>query len=367
MKASNIIYLTDRSSAEMDDTCGMKYWWNKKACGQGIVSVHESIYLTTGREVHEDFAALAMLDNLSPNSLQSYIDEHMLAHLTDEDRENPKTMEHVYRRAGWFAAWGLFIEPQIRDEFEHVSVEGEIIFDRNPLWVAVTPDRVLRHRRDGYVVYKEFKSTITAQKKWLDSWSYAIQLHLGMKALEEELKEKVRFAQIIGLMKGSEGYGDNPHLSHPYVWAWYNASTKKWTSEYSQARSAQWEKMPVWEFDGGIVQWVIQCGEDTARSQFPHTGPVFLNDHMLNQWIEERTTREMLIADARGHDGTLWDMGVFPHSLKNCRPAFGDACDYQLACWNATVGANPLASGEYIKRTPHHHMEVVLREQGVIQ
>lgn len=351
-----LVFITDRSAAELDDKCGQAYWWNRKENGSGIVSIHESIALNVGREIHEDFAKLALMEDLSPEALQGTIDGWLSA-LTDDDKLDQTLMERTYRRAGWFAAWGLYIEPTIRAEYTNVSVESELVLDRRPLFVAVTPDRILRHRTSGYLVYRELKSTISASKKWLDSWLYAIQLHLGMKVVEEELGEAVKFSQIVGLMKG-DFRGD--HLSHPYVWGWYNESTGKWATSYDQARSAAWTSMPVWEYAGGVVEWVQRCGDEVARSQFPHSPPVFLNETMLSEWLNQRVYREQQIQTHLDGGAPYEQMFAFPKRLKSCRPPFGDACEYLAACWNSQVGSDPLASGEYIVRTPHHHIESIM-------
>jgi hypothetical protein len=360
VKVSDPLYVVDRSGAETDDTCHMKFWWNRREGGTGVSAVSKSIYLTTGTEVHDDLEALANMEDLSPASLQAHIDQHILAGLTNDDRVDQSLMEHVYRRAGWFAAWGLYIEPAIRAEFDNVSTESEIVFDRRPLLVPVTPDRVLRHKQHGYLIYREWKSTISASKRWLDSWGFAIQLHLGLKAIEEELKEPVKYAQIVGLMKG-DTRGD--HLAHPYVYGWYNDTTEKWTTSYENARSQAWSRMPVWEFAGGVVEWVQMCGPDVAVSQFPHTPPIMLNSYMLDQWVIERTRREESIAQVTSRDSLLFPF-VFPHNLKACRPPFGDPCEYLLACWNATVNDNPLRCVDYEPRVPHHPIELLLRQQG---
>jgi hypothetical protein len=260
-------------------------------------------------------------------------------------------METLYRRLGWLAAWAIYIEPTLRKEYENVGTEAEIILDRSPLWVAVTPDRLLRHRERHYLVYKEFKSTISSGPKWINHWPYAVQVHLGMKAIEEEMEEKVAFTQIVGLMKGNESYG---RLNHPYVWAYRRGDD--WRSDYA----AGWDHAPVWEYPGGVVEWVTRLGEDVARSQFPHSAPIFLNERLLDQMIERRIEREREIAE--WEDASRVDPGtrnlVFEQRTEQCRPAFGDPCPFLAACWNAEINKNPLGSGLYKVREPHHEIEV---------
>jgi hypothetical protein len=270
-------------------------------------------------------------------------------------------MELLYRRLGWFAAWGLFKEPFIRKDWETIHVEKELILDRSPLWVQVTPDRLMRRKDDPtFMKYMEYKSSISASKKWLDSWRFQIQLHTSLKAVQEELGESIRYAQVVGLMKGSYSNSDN-RLTHPYVWGYYNESTKEWTHSYEKARSASWSPMPVWEYPGGVVDWVLRAGADTAANIFPSTAPIFLDERMLEQWITRRKARAQqveMVKEVCLKDEKLRSIYFEPRTSK-CRPAFGDACPYVPLCWNAERAKAPFATGDFVKRTPHHDLEAI--------
>lgn len=356
--SAEIIYLLDRSAGETDDTCGMAFYWNRLHGKRGIEPVEKSTYLTEGIDIHDDLSAVASLEEITTNVVNDLIQERLNA-----AGENPNK-ETLYRRLGWLAAAALFMEPRVRADYENVATEHEIILDRDPLWVPVTPDRVLRHRQGRYLVYREYKTTITAGHKWISSWPYAIQVHLGIKAIEEELSEKVAFGQIVGLMKGDKR---GERLAHPYVWAYRNSQSGEWTHDYSKARSAAWEHMPVWEYPGGICEWVEKLGPEVGLSQFPHSAPVFLNERMLDNWIARKTARmaeiEATLSDCK-NDESIRRL-YFEQRTKNCRPAFGDPCPFLAACWNAAINAEPLASGLYQERTPHHIIEInALREQG---
>jgi len=364
MSGSQIIYLTNRTAAETDDKCGMAYWWNQEEGETGIVPKTEADALAVGREIHEDIEAISRMDDLSPFHLENLI-ENILNSVPIEDRGNTSKMERLYRRLGWISAWVLYMEPHLREIYEDVSVEGELILDRDPLWVAVTPDRVMRHKRDNYLIYLEYKSTITASMKWLASWKYAIQLHIGIKAIEEEfvrrgVGEKIAHAQIVGFLKGD--WRSN-HLAHPYVWAYRNSETGKWTHDYSKARGNTWSAAPVWEYPDGIVKWVQLLGEEIGKAQFPFSPPVSLNERMLDHWVSRRLSREIEVEQVREVCRKDFDARVvyFEPRTKNCRPAFGDACPYLGLCWNASIQQNPLATGDFIKRNPHHEMEIIFQ------
>lgn len=351
------IYLTDRTTAETDDKCGMRRWWYKHEGGWGIVPVKESIHLTVGKETHEDLATVAGMEDISFAAIDDAVRELIRSipgDTTDAQREL------LYRRLGWLAAYALYIEPKVRETFETVSVEAEHILDRDPLWISYTPDRYLRHRQGRYLVYKEYKTTISAGPKWMTSWAFKPQVHIGLAGMQEELKERVAYAQVMGLLKGDYSWGNEPRMNHPYVWGWYHAGKKEWTHDYQKARTAGWEKLPIWEYEGGPAAWVQRCGPDIAISQFPHTPPIFYNPRLLDDWVLRRTIREAQVAEVVEEcrvdlrKRVIW----FEPRTDQCRPPFGDACPYQLACHNAAINENPLGCRDYQRRTPHHETEV---------
>lgn len=358
---NKIIYLEDRSGAETDDVCGMKYWLNRKAGPEkkGIVPIKEDFALRIGRETHNDLQMIALMPDIRPGALKEVVAD-MISALTEEDKHDTLKMEILYRRIGWLVAFALYIEPGIRAKYETVHVEHELILDRNPLWVAFTPDRILRDRSHGVLEYREYKTTITSNTKWMHSWFFAIQLHIGLAGVSEELNEDVKFAQVMGLMKGYESPSDK-RLIHPYVWAYYNHNKNTWETDYQKTRGADWMAMPVWEFEGDMVDWVIRMGGDVAKSQFPHSAPVFLNARMLDEWCARREARQSQIAvieEACRTDEELRGI-YFERRTRNCRPPFGDACSYLKICWNAEANRDPMATGEYMVREPHHDVEIV--------
>lgn len=354
------IFLLDRSGADLDDKCGHAYWWNRLEAGIGVVEPGENDALMTGREIHEDLSDIAE----SPDPLEAArsITSRVLDGLDCDATQAQR--EHAMRRAGWALAYAIYIEPRVREQYENVHTEGELVLDRGSLWVPTTPDRVLRGWHTGKLVYREYKSTVSASQGYLDSWKLAIQLHIGMKAVEEELGEKVGFAQIMCLMKGDNRDGI---LKHPYTWGYRNDVTGKWTHEYAKARSAEWNPAPVSEYPGGLEAWVRYLGEDAAREMFPHTEPIFLNERLLEQWITRKRARAEQIEAVK--DLCVDDVNArriyFEQRQGACRPAFGFACPYRLACWNASVYAEPLKHG-YVPRHPHHEIEVQWRaEEGL--
>jgi hypothetical protein len=359
MDEKPLTFYTDRSAAEADDKCGMKFWHNRHAGGKGLVPVETAEALEVGRDVHEDLALIAEMEDISEKAIGKVVDDILEGVVNETLRTYPHKSELLFRRLGWLVAYALYIEPKVREVYENVSTEREIALDRSPLIVGVTPDRTLRHRKGRYLVYREYKSTISSSQKWLNSWKYAIQLHTSLKAIEEETGEKVKFAQVMGLMKGYYSNSDK-RLVHPYANAYYNEKTDKWSHDYRSG--FEWVPTPVWEYPGGIVEWVKWCGQEVAEKQFPHTEPIFLNEMMVDNWVARRTSREKevsLVKDLCRDDHSLRAIH-FEQRTNQCSPPFGDSCPYLVLCWNASYALHPEKHPDFVERKPHHDLEMIV-------
>lgn len=352
--------LTDRTTAEVDWKCGMARWWYKEEAGGGIVPTAEADYFQEGRDIHEDLAFVAELpDPFDGRKAAAATLERFLP--STPSASDQITLERLTRRAGWVVAFCLFEEPRIREHFHRVSAERELVLERGPLWYVCTPDRLLERKTDSRLVYKEYKSTKYANKGWVDYWPRAIQLHIGLKAAQEEYGRDVAYGQVMGLMKGAESYGK---LHHPYVWAFRDTHTGEWAPAVDgQRQTKDLTPTPVWEYDGGIIEWVERLGKDVALGQLPHSNQVFLDERMLDLHVQSRTRRELEVLAVRDAAQADWNTRAehFEPRTCSCSPQIGSPCAYLAACWNHTVRANPLASGLYKRRDPHHELEVLAR------
>jgi hypothetical protein len=340
--------VTDRSAITTDWDCRMKYYWSRHAEGQGIVPVEEPHYFIDGRKFAE-----SLEDIRTPGfKLDSWVEEQV--------NRLPTTMtvraqESLLRLTGMMIAYKTFIEPKILKQFEIVDMEKELILDRSPLWIATTPDLIKRDRKSGKLVYQDDKSVTNASNQWTAHWNYAIQLHIGLAAMEEEYGEEVAYAHIMGLRKGQYSYGA---LSHPYVYV-HRSPQGKW-----QRRGYKgWEKLFASEYPGGIEAWVNELGADTASELFPWSVPVFLNRRLLDGMVADRLLRMTEIDKTISICGaeSLEAQRLFPKSLNQCYPSMGSMCPYLQACHNQIVGDDPLASGLYQRRVPHHEVEILHR------
>jgi hypothetical protein len=340
--------LTDRTSIETDWTCGMKFWWYKKEGGTGIVPKTEADYFQIGRHIHEDFGAIT----------EGVPYRDVAVAIPAPEGGDQLALETYSRRIGWIYAFGKYLWPRWQKDYEVVKVEGELILDRSPLWVATTPDLILRCTNKsldmyGKLVYKEYKTTKIKSPSWVAHWDAAVQVHIGLAAVQEELNEPIAFGHIVGIDKGYEREG---RLAHPYVWA-YRTDGGDWLTKY------KWgvPHAPVWDYEEGMEAWVEKCGEDVGASQFITSAPIFLDVRLLDSLIRRRVERESEIAQWTDRCQEDWEFReqYFEQRFNQCRPAVGRECAYYAACKNLSVQQAPLESGLYVPRTPHHEVEIL--------
>lgn len=351
------VFTTDVTASEMDDNCGMKFWLSKYESGRGIIKQDAVVGHLLDTQIHDDLALVAQLEDISAPNIQRMIDE-IISHLTATDKQEIPKMELLYRRLGWLAAFALYMEPDIRANYENLPIDPALVLDKEPLWVITYPDRLLRSRVEkSLVVYREYVSVAPGQsmERWMQSWQYNIRLHVGLAAAQQTLQDptmKPSYGQIMGLSTGYRSLMDT-RLVHPYVWGWYCKEKEEWTNNTSN-RAGSWVKMPVWDFPGGVVEWVKMCGRGIGVAQFPMSSPVYLNKEVLEGWTSRRLHREREIqeisksAHLNKHLRTVY----FGQTTNQCYPMSGNVCPFVHACWDREGSKAPLKSGLYIKMTP---------------
>jgi hypothetical protein len=347
------IYFTEVTEAETDANCGMKYWYSYLSGGNGITKKDLLIRNKIEAESLRDFRAIAEMEDISPVAIQAKIDD-VLSPLTAVDKTDISKMELLYRRLGWLAAFALFIEPKIREEYETVKTDDNLLLCNDPLWVLTTPGRLLKHRINGYYLYREYVPMPAAltRQHWLDSWKYNIRLHAGITAAEESLKIRITSGQVVGMFMGYMSGADG-RMAHPYVRAYFNATRKEWIHYLHPLGNnnavGTWKPANVWDFPDGVVKWVQVCGSGIAESQFQASPPVSVNAQILNDWLAYRLHRGREIYNVV--DECQKNAHVrrvhFPKCTHQCRPANSEACQYMDACWNPEV--SPLAAGYIAK------------------
>lgn len=345
-----MIYTTDRTTIETDWTCGQRRYWYKHAMGTGIVPTVEPEYFAAGKELHGDICSL-VLGERSLDSIHADID------LTTTDQLK---LEENLRRAGWLVAFDLYIKPYITQNYDIIATERECILTytegADTLHHAFTPDLEVRRKSDGVLGMMDWKTTGSLSFGWAHKWPSQVQMHLNMAGMEQEYGEKVGFGFVLGLYKGYWGRG---YTSHPYIYAYRNNK-----GEWGDRGWKGWEQFYSSEYPGGVSAWVEFLGEAGKNKVFRWSDPIHLDRRLTGRLLADRLRRERKISQyldqAEGfREGFGSHNELFEARFSQCTPQIGSPCPYKEACWNATIGDNPVSSGHYVPRTPHHEIELV--------
>lgn len=368
---SRPILLTDRTSIETDWACGKRRYWRSEFAGRGVVPVKEAEYYRQGRELHADYAALAV-----GGSAEAIVRRVLREALAITPTPTTLDLEHAWWHASMVAAFGAYILPKWLETYRPLMVEKELVLDRHPLHIACTEDLALIGHdpgpHAGEIIVIDYKTVRWLTQGWAAHWPYAVQMLINSKAIEEAVGAPVRCVYVVGVQKGQIRDGK---LRHPYVYA-YQAPDGAWSGAW---KPSPWRLTPRWErLDSiglpvlpdldtavrGVLDWVRGQGEAIAIDLHPMSAPVVSNDRLLNQLIRERTRREQEVDFVRDRMDGRSDLieTYFPSNFNACRPSIGDECPYLAACHNAEVGADPIGSGMYVPRTPHHDLEWLERE-----
>lgn len=337
--------LTDRTTITTDWDCARKRYWYKEFDGTGIVSVEEAQELVDGIAFHADMAAVAKGEDF-PDA-------------PDPGPDVPyQVRERWARRVGTRFAFKEWVWPGMLEQYgPPLATEAELILEHGHLWVATTPDLIIPAGNEIIVDdYKSFSSWNVSA--WAAHWPFAVQMHVQLEAAEKEYGRKVKYGRVRGIVKGQVKDG---LLRHPYVWA-YSDGGDKWETDWK----AGWVLRPTWEYPGGPEAWARSLGPEVGVSLFPLSQPIFKNDRLLGQFLAQTERRETEVASWRalpGPEKALILPRVFPQNFERCRPTGGHACPFLAACHNSTVGLDPLASGLYARRVPHHDLELIMAQE----
>jgi hypothetical protein len=216
---------------------------------------------------------------------------------------------------------------------------------------------------------------------------YLLKKKLGKKV------SGVRFCILIkGVRKKPDYYGNDPdalyitysplirgyklitptEVRYSHSWFYPNPENKSGKSAIGKG----WEPFNVWESDISIKQWVEmlasgsvqpECG-DIIKQQVITPVEYFRAEGEIGEAIEEVKAQEArikgavnLVEIAIGQDDQTEYSSLlsryFPHVRKHCEFHFGGPCEYKALCWKPEVTQDPVGSGLYQIRTPHHEAE----------
>lgn len=362
---SKIIRLTDRSRTETDWTCERERFYLTVFGGRGIVRASSQKELDYGLDIHACLEELArrvgeanVVGDLAPRLYQKVLNrEH--ARLGEE-----RARELAAIAEGSFRGYVATVWPQILQLYDIVAVEPECLKTLTPsLSFMSRPDLILRHKIDKSHIYWEYKTTSQRAEDWLKQWPKAVQLHSGCDAAEETLGLKIEGCIVQGLSKGYEKDG---HFRSPFCEGWRFLGGGPIVFAYTYMRSKGWERFFAGEHPEGISAWIEEMPRDLLEKQFPRTPMIYPRRDLIDRFFAQLIEREDAIQhsvdlieaySAKGDEQSIQEEldTTFPMKFKACQGRYGKYdCPMLEACWNPRVGADPLGSGLYIQREPHH-------------
>ena len=367
---STVIRLTDRSRTETDWTCERERFFLTEYGERGIVRASTQKELDFGTDIHVALEELAR--RLSEADVVGDLAPRLYSKVLRRETErlgSERARELAAIAEGMFRGYCATVWPQVLQLYDIVAVEPECLRKLSPsLSFMSRPDLILRRKADGTFWYWEYKTTGQRAEDWLKQWPKAVQLHSGCLAAEETLGLKIEGCIVQGLSKGYEKDG---HSRSPFCEGWRFLGGGTITFSYVYMRSKGWERFFAGEHPYGIAGWIEEMPQDLLEKQFFRTPPIYPRKDLVDQFFAQLVHREDAISSAKTNiklisesnrpdaaKAALIDRimaGTFPMKFKACSGRYGKYdCPMLEACWNPRVASDPLGSGLYVPREPHH-------------
>lgn len=268
-------------------------------------------------------------------------------------------------------------------------------------------DMLGQHRVSGNLAYFEVKTTGWGGDAWVEQWETDPQLALGTIDLPEQYQKEVTELFIVGLHKG--GRKRNPYNPEDLMrrqqsalcYGYYKPGnpplgadqwlpTWEWTDDTGQVRRANktYQRRGVWKLkESDWSTWRAYAEQDPtlAPEEFwVRTLPLsvvdkicFILGPMNRQDAQLQQVRANFVGEEDQWRQRLWELyelqqqhawsseefqrefnRIVPKSW-NCRPFGKDAqCEHVAICHREEGWQDPIGSGRYVPRKPHHQPEV---------
>jgi hypothetical protein len=352
----------DRSRITTDWGCPRARWWGYEFGGRGVARATRAAYFDIGNAIHSARAALLAgesVDDVVPRILTEF---H--AGTASQGWEEWKQAEQGALVAGMIYAWARQVLPTLLAEYEVVAVEQEFPTEIAPgLTMGVKPDSLLERKLDKTLWYYECKTTSHLGPSWGAQWTKAVQLHGTAFLAGQRLSRPIEGMVIDGIYKG---YVDKKSNTQKSILCYgHQRPGLLHGPEVSYVWRAGSKPAPTWEMPGGVQRWVANMPREVLSELFVQTPPIYLQERLVGAYLRQTVVREDVITSAHGdmleNPDAVEDIMdvVFPQHFASCAPAIGSPCAWSDCCFNSVVGADPVASGLYVWRDPHHAAEVV--------
>lgn len=365
------IWLIDRSRISRgDDHCMTARYWGYHYGGYGIQLAKPALDPNIGIAVHGVLAGWTEVGKPLNGIVETLWVKRIGAICAKRSENQHTTTESCFLVSALSHGWWQMFSSWLFENFEVVAVEREFLMelDDGRIGLMVKPDLVLRAKATKALTIMDWKtfSTFNAEStpaQFRDS----VQLALMTAVVEESLGEPVESFWIAGMLKGQRKYfeRDKGEMKTPerrvYSHLLY-ANPPQHPFKPNWSTNGYWyNKQPVWDHMSA-EQWVqlLKVSEpELLREMFPMMGPFPRQTQMIPQALRGIVAGENRIIDA------LWKLNdgadpvdLFSRSYGNCTSYYGEECPFYRLCYGLQGSDDPLGSGLYKVRRPHHEPEL---------
>jgi hypothetical protein len=344
----------DRSRVSLDWKCRRARYWGNEYKGLGVVPMRRALYFDVGDVAHKGAAALAMGEDLE-ETCHDVVEG--FRHQTRLTLEGEKLEEQACLVEGMLRGLHRQVLPGLLAEHTPLLVENEFLHRHDGCVQGVKPDLLTERQADRTIWYWEWKTTGSVGESWANQWPKAIQLHTTALAAGQHLGREVRGVIVQGIYKGYVKEGKQTSI---FCYGYTRPGNLGGAETLYEWKPGA-RRVPVWQMPGGIKAWIDNMPAEVLANQFVQAPPVFLQTRLVAAYQRQTAMREKEIVRAGGFlDGApdedrqiLLDRH-FPQNFNECAPAIGAPCAWADCCFNPHVAEDPIASGIYNWREPHH-------------
>lgn len=268
------------------------------------------------------------------------------------------------------------------------------------------PDIVLRRRSDGKLGIHDFKTMGTISDDVVQQYRESVQMAVGTIGVEARIGKPVEHYYVHALIKGQYRREYNPDTreydgprrqasiltylyrrpGNPPLYQSDWAPSFRYTVD-GKARqlSRDYIKEPVWQqtfpesWPGSTAAeaWVRHLPETSLYPLFILIGPYQRQDFLIAQYLQSMEPHEQAWIDKlwrlfEAEQKLGWDSEEFQVLLAQEIPrsyncwSYGQRCEMYDICFRQPGWTDPVGSGKYVYRRPHHEPELAqMRERGI--
>lgn len=369
------LWLVDRTRISLGtDHCQMARYYGFHYGGWGIQLAKPPLEPNIGIAVHEILGADLANGGADPTDVCGAWKERLVA-ICQKRQETPHTVQEAWHLMTALAyGWGVMFNAWLSENFDVVAIEKEFLLelDDGRIGLMARPDLLLRAKQTKALSILDWKTMSSFNADSTPAqYRESVQLSLMTAAVEAAMHEPVESYWIAGLVKGGKKHfemdkGETRTPEKRYFSDLCYANPPQAPFRNNWTTNGYWyKKAPVWEHMTA-PEWVDTLKREQPeilRNTFPMLGPFQRQTHMIPQALR------MLVGSENRWIRALWSLAetdepldvaldaALDRSYGNCTSFYGEECPYFSLCYKLKGSEDPIGSGLYRVRRPHHEPE----------